>query len=504
MGSFVLFGIFMSVLLIVNTQDCVPRDFGNGGTVCVCNSTYCDVTPDPILPETGNLLRYVSSKNGLRLNLIEEKFSNQSIGDVKLILNRSIMYQTIHGFGGAFTDSAGINIKNLSAGAQDKLMESYFSTNGSKYSFGRVPIAGTDFSTRSYTYDDVPGDTTLSKFSLAQEDFLYKIPLIQKALELNSNLRLFASSWTAPPWMKTNNQYNKFGFLKTDYYQTYVDYLIKFLKEYKKHGLEMWGITTGNEPFNAFIFSSISNTGWTANTLKKWIAKNLGPTLRASEFKGTKIMAVEDQRWALPWFPQKIFRNEIVKNYTDAIAFHWYVDKYIPASVLDMTHDKFPDKFIIMTEACIGSSPFDGAKVLIGSWSRGEEYVSNIIENLSHWVTGWVDWNLALNEQGGPNWIENYVDSPIIVNAENDEFYKQPMYYALAHFSKFIPPNSRRIELTASTDVKSLSVTTPNDETVIVLYNKSRRAKTVSISDPDRGYINAELPGNSIHTIIYK
>nr|CAD7417790.1 unnamed protein product [Timema poppensis] len=122
------------------------------------------------------------------------------------------------------------------------------------------------------------------------------------------------------------------------------------------------------------------------------------------------------------------------------------MDAYSSVNNLDTVHEEFPDKFLLYTEASNLHSSRQ-APVLLGSWSRGEAYMSSIIEVTNHWVTGWVDWNLALDLDGGPNWANNTVDSPIIVNATADEFYKQPMFYALAHFSKFVPPGSFRISL---------------------------------------------------------
>ncbi|XP_015601455.1 glucosylceramidase [Cephus cinctus] len=500
------FLLLASLVLIVSASDeCIPRDFGNDGTVCVCNSTYCDVTPEPSLPKEGSYLHYVSSKRGQRFNQTTGEFSNEPTSELNFNLNRSLTYQSITGFGGAFSDSAGINIKNLSQAAQNNLMEAYFGVNGSRYNFGRIPIGGSDFSTRKYTYDDSPDDISLAQFALADEDLQYKIPLMQKALELNPDLKFLAAPWTAPPWMKTNNDYNGIGFLKKEYYQLYTDYLIKFMDAYKDYGLEMWSLSTGNEPFNGLIpIISINSMGWTPSSLSNWISNNLGPTLRASPYNATKILTLDDQQFELPWFIAKLFKDPKTKNYTDGVAFHWYWDNLIGSSVLDATHDEFPDKFLIMTEACAGAYPTDVEKVMLGSWTRGESYILDIIENLSHWTTGWIEWNLALNEKGGPSWTTNFVDSSIIVNAENDEFYKQPTYYALAHFSKFIPRNSVRIDLPSSSDIKSVAFITPTNDTVIVLYNKNGTAQDLSIKDPNRGYINVKLPGSSIHTIIYK
>ncbi|CAN8029207.1 unnamed protein product, partial [Ixodes persulcatus] len=122
-------------------------------------------------------------------------------------------------------------------------------------------------------------------------------------------------------------------------------------------------------------------------------------------------------------------------KFVQGVAVHWYANDYMGPWVLDKTHNNFPDKFILATEACEGWRSSDVEKVILGSWNRAENYAHDILEDLLHWATGWVDWNLALDLSGGPNWANNFVDSPIIVNATGREFYKQPMYYALAHFS---------------------------------------------------------------------
>lgn len=500
-GSILAFAL---LAIVANAHHCIPRDFKNGGTVCVCNSTYCDYIPEIHIPNEGYYLQYASSKDGLRLHQYEGKFNARSINGITLTLSTNTIYQTIYGFGGAFTDAAGINILKLSNQTQNKLLESYFSNRGSKYALGRVPIGGCDFSKREYTYDDVKDDVLLKHFKLAKEDLDYKIPMMKKALKLNPNLKFLAAAWSAPPWMKTNDDYVGLGFLEEEYYQTYSDYLIKFIEAYEKYGLRTWAISTGNEPTTSFNpINKINSMGWTPSGLAKWIVNHFGPTLRDSSHNDTLIIALDDQRFTLPWYVNWMFRNEMVKKYVAGIAVHWYFDEIIPASVLTKTHDNYPEKFLIMTEACTGTLPWDISPVLLGSWKRGEMYILDIIENLTHWVTGWVDWNLALDETGGPNWEKNYADSPIIINAKDDEFYKQPLFYALAHFSRFIPPGSVRIGISDDVHVKSVAFQTPDDKIVIVLYNMLGDERNVVIKDPKRGNINLELPKYSIHTIIY-
>ncbi|KOX67419.1 Glucosylceramidase, partial [Melipona quadrifasciata] len=241
-----------------------------------------------------------------------------------------------------------------------------------------------------------------------------------------------------------------------------------------KNGIDLWGISTGNEPLNAFVpFDRLNDMGWRPSTVSEWVADYAGPMLENSEFNGTKILLLDDQIFEIPLVPELVFRNAKAKHYISGTAVHWYYDRFFPSSLLDDTHNLSPDKFILMTEACTGYTPLDNPKVALGSWERGQEYILSIIEYMNHWGIGWVDWNLVLNKAGGPNWINNYVDAPIIVNPETDEFFKQPMYYALKHFSRFVERGSVRIDLNNDlSNVKSTAFVTPSNEVVVVLYNQ--------------------------------
>ncbi|XP_021936128.1 glucosylceramidase-like isoform X4 [Zootermopsis nevadensis] len=366
----------ISLVCIPVTADrpCAPREFGSGNIVCVCNMTYCDTIAKLSAVPADQFVQYSTSQSGLRFHKTVGSLvdSPHSTG-IRFTVNLTATYQRILGFGGAFTDAAGINIDSLALQVKQNLMRSYFSVDGIEFNFGRVPVAGSDFSTHTYTYDDVPGDANFTHYNLTLEDFFYKL-----------------------------------------------------------------------------------------------------------------------------------MSDKQVAEYIDGIAVHWYWDTLFPPSLLDRTHNNFPDKFILATEASVGDKPWEFEKVKLGSWSRGESYMEDILEDLNHWVTGWIDWNLALNPQGGPNWARNFVDAAIIVNTSANEFYKQPMFYALGHFAKFLPEGSVRIGLQPQEEKGVLAVAfqTPDNAVIIILYSRSDYDRRVTVTVSDTRHINLDIPKRSFHTVI--
>jgi glucosylceramidase len=508
--------ILIAALVSVKGDGCVPRSFGPDRIVCVCNSTYCDTISEPSI-EKNQFLWYTSTKDGKRMqysvdNFSEsENFSELENDEERLILtvDSDKTYQTIQGFGGAMTDAAALNIRSLSNETQYRLLEAYFGSTGIGYTFVRIPIAGTDFSTRPYTYDDVPDDITLSHFHLVEEDD-YKIGYlhdIKSMMPDPDSLRIFTTSWSAPAWMKKTTNI-KWGALKREYYQLYADYIKKFFDAYKERGINIWGITPGNEPLSGFVpVYTFNAMGWTPSEEAVWSTDNLAPTLSNAGYNNLVYMAMDDQRYELPWYVDIMFSNPKAEALFSGTAVHWYTDKLFSPIRLTETHNKYPDKFILMTEACMGSSPLDIEKVILGSWERGQSYALDIIENLSHWVTGWVDWNMALDRFGAPNWAKNFVDSPIIVIPEENSFFKQPMFYALTHFSKFVPRGSYRISTTgleSNPDVKAIAFLTPEQQIVTVAVNKAAYPIGVTIKEKNsNNTMNLQLPASSFNTILY-
>lgn len=491
---------------------CIPRDFQRTSFVCVCNSTYCD-DYDPLTPlPRGKALLVSSDKLSKRLEPSVFDFvpeSNTSSNRPRLVIDRNTIAQRITGWGGAFTDAAAINVFSLNKTTQDKIIKSYYSKSGLDYHTGRINMGGCDFSPRPYTYVDTPGDVDLNTFTLQEEDLDYKIPLIKKALsETDRPLKLFGSPWTAPPWMKSNNDYVGYSHLLPEYYQAWANYFVKFLDAYKAQGIDIWGLTTQNEPSHGSLLDLQFNCmGWNAGSQRIFIVDNLGPTLESAGYGDVKLMLLDDQRTFIEEWADEVLQDPRAFEYVDGIALHWYADDLEFAQTMTQFHKDYPSKFMLYSEACNGFGDTAIEAVSLGSWNRGEKYLDNIIEDLNHWAVGWTDWNIALDMEGGPNWAGKRADSPIIVNAAEDEFYKQPMYYALGHVSRYIPEGSFKIMVNEEGDdshLKFTAVERPDGAVAMVLMNRDLDlTRPVTIIDPDFGSIDLDLDPSSMHTLVY-
>ncbi|KPJ15278.1 Glucosylceramidase [Papilio machaon] len=458
---------------------CRARDVGIEGRsiVCVCDANYCD-TITKETPAKGTFVAYTSSNDGKRFEksygvvngfgAANNELSNESTQDddsiesnlcirknVVLRVMTSSKKQTIEGFGGSVTDAAGINWRKLSAAAQKQLMK--------------------------------------------------LIPMIEMAKAMATDeVKITATAWSSPIWMKTNEAITGFGQIKPEFYQSYADYHMRFLEEYEKFNIKIWAITTTNEPINGVVPTvNFNSLGWFPRQLGRWVANNLGPTVRNSRFNETLILAVDDQRYIIPiWLRGMEKEDPKSIEYIDGIAIHYY-GNFMPATVLTRIQKKYPGKILLSTEACEGPMPWDKNKVEVGSWDRAAKYTRSILEDLNNFVVGWIDWNLCLDENGGPNWAHNYVDAPVLVYGERDEFIKQPMYYALGHFSKFIPRGSQVVEVSrmSSATVPNIAVVTPEGNLVLVLHNMNKYETNVRIRISTLRYVDIVLEHESIKTV---
>lgn len=513
--------------------------------VCVCDRKECGKIKFVWPEKVGQVAIVTSSRSGRRFfvhyntdqsNSIEDKMiRNDGLLDRMVMLNVDLSdrHQTILGWGGAFTDAAGVNIFSLSDERTNELIESYYGDTGLQYNFGRVPIAGTDFSTRPYTYDDTKEpDYLLTNWSLAKEDLELKIPMIkmakklmEKSVESKEELKLFSAPWSPPAWMKTNQKLIR-GFLNnTDpIYRSYAEYLMKFFDAYEEKGIKFWGTSVQNEPFASFLpvyFFNSLQLG--AKQASAFIGEYLGPALEArnrTKENGFHLMVGDDSLGYINNGVPDILASPETSKYVSGLAFHWYTSGRYTYDLLTSLYDiiKKDIDFMLMTEACTGSFPWE-QKVDLGSWLRGQQYASDIIEDLNRETNGWIDWNLALNLKGGPNWSGNFVDSPILVDSKNDLFYKQPMYYALAHFSRLFRPGSVRVGVTKEGGLDEsrdlLSVTAVHREEtghlVITILNKSEDLALVRITLPDLDKQSApprvstlQIDGKSLVSVVWK
>lgn len=296
---------------IGTNPQCTQVDKDPGKIICVCNENYCDKLDTKWPEKSGQVYLYQTTRAGLRLERLNLTAGadvgvgavNNKTGDCldkspnTIQVDLGVEHQTILGWGGAFTDAATININNLSKAVGMRLLESYYADDGLQYNFGRVPVGSTDFSARTYSYDDTKTpeepDYNLTKWALAEEDLLHKIPVIKQAMEIrsknrqeidNSELKLFGSPWTPPAWMKDNHNFTRGHLIDDDkVYQSYANYLVKFYQAYKERGVDFWGATVQNEPVAAnlpfYFFNSLQMTN--AQSIK-FISKFLGPTFEGN------------------------------------------------------------------------------------------------------------------------------------------------------------------------------------------------------------------------------
>ncbi|CAJ0948067.1 unnamed protein product, partial [Mesorhabditis belari] len=522
MERFWRFSIFFLLFLVTFARNpCRQRvypDTATGAAIgCVCNASYCDDFDD-----VGNITKdafvlFLSSRDGNRMDRIDYHFTAFPNVSDTITIDFGKRFQKVLGFGGAITDSVGVNLRKLSQATSDQLINQYYGKAGIGYRLTRTVVASADFSTHVYSYNDVDQDFDMKNFNLTQEDYLYKIPYIKQALSLSKangiDLKLFCTAWAPPGWMKSNGKMEGGAKMKgsTDgpYYKAYATYYKRFFEEYHKEGIDYWGMTPTNEPLegrNADYKFQVVN--FEAEDERDFIKYHLGPMLQENDFtKNISLLIGDENRYAFPDFADTILGDPMAAPYVSGFAYHWYADEGIPPDVIDQTIQKHPGYINLYTEACAGWHDYELSPVM-GDWGRADLYAHNIIEDMSHGVQGWVDWNLVLDSQGGPNWVQNFVDAPIIANFTADEFIKQPMFYILAHFSKFVLPDYTRIGFVSpDLNLEGLAfLSTDQTKRVVMLHNQdSQNGHSYTLQDTGNTlrFANLYLPPSSFTTLIY-
>ena len=444
---------------------------------------------------------YETSKNGNKLTLLKDFEVSKEFS--KISLNVDQKYQTISGFGGAFTESSAHLLNQMSDSKRNEILKAYFSDDGAAYSMARTHMNSCDFSLDHYSYSPIPEDKELKYFSI-DEDRKDLIPMIKDALEISeSGFKLIASPWTASPWMKDNNGWVG-GKLLPEYYKTWALFFSKYVDAYKTLGIDIWGFTVENEPMgNGNNWESMH---FTPEEMTHFVQHYLGPTLEANGKKDLVILGFDQNRAELEEWVDVMYKDESSSKYFDGTAIHWYESTYdyFPEA-LQYAHNKAPDKFLIQTEACIDSEVpvwqndswywekhatdwgFDwreeSKKYLHPKYAPANRYARDIIGCLNNWVDGWIDWNMVLDRQGGPNWFKNWCVAPVIVDPKVNQVYYTPLYYIMSHFSKFIRPGAEIIGVENNdSDLMVAAAQNPDNSISVVVFNEGLSAKTFELS----------------------
>ena len=440
----------------------------------------------------------------LKLSKTEElefgPFQQALESDIVIVVDPTKQFQSLLGIGGALTDASAETYAKLPKEAQKKVIESYFDTEkGIGYSLGRTSIHSCDFGTESFTYID-EGDTALETFSI-EHDQKYRLPFIKKAIEsAGGKLTFYVSPWSPPAFMKTNNNMLLGGKLKKEFYQPWANYYAKFIKAYEKEGIPIWGLTIQNEPMAKQIWESCI---YTAEEERDFLKYYLGPTLEKEGLGDKNIVVWDHNRDLLFQRANTIFNDPEASKYAWGSGFHWYEDWKDGVPMFDQVqnvNEAHPNKKLLFTEGC--NENYDVERIKNEDPKLAERYGKSMINDFNNGTVGWTDWNILLDQNGGPNHVGNLCFSPIHGNTETGELTFTNSYYYIGHFSKFIRPEAKRISSVSSgNQILSTAFTNKDGSIVIVVMNQGNTEKRFSIQLASK-VANTTAQPHSIQTII--
>ncbi|WP_299439048.1 glycoside hydrolase family 30 protein [uncultured Aquimarina sp.] len=462
---------------------------------------------------------YETSASGNKLTKITEFLTSEKKASIKL--NPEKTYQTITGFGGAFTESSAYLLNKLSKENRNKIIKKYFGREGANYSLTRTHMNSCDFSLSQYSYTPTE-DKELKDFSV-KEDMDDLIPMIKEAMVASEDgFKIFASPWTAPPWMKDNKNWVG-GKLLPEYYDTWALFFSKYVEAYKEQGINIWGFTVENEPHgNGDNWESMH---FTPEEMTDFVQNHLGPKLEEDGKGDIKILGYDQNREGLKEWVDVMYKDEASSKYYDGTAVHWYESTYdyFPEA-LQYAHKKAPNKYLIQTEACVDAEIpkwkddawYWSKEATDWGWDWAPEdqkhlhpkyvpvyrYARDIIGCLNNWVDGWVDWNMVLDKQGGPNWFKNWCVAPVIVDPDTDEVYFTPLYYTMAHFSKYIRPEAKVIDVEISDEKVMVTAAKNLDGSIaVIIFNPTEDVKQFSLALGEKSN-DISINAQAIQTIV--
>ena len=379
-------------------------------------------------------------------------------------------FQKLIGIGGALTDAAAETFYKIPAVSQQELLKAYYDTvNGIGYTLARTNINSCDFSSDTYTYV-ADNDKDLKTFSLAHDE-KYKIPFIKEVQKAaNNTLKLYVSPWSPPAWMKDNNDMLHGGKLKDEFRQSWANYYVKFIKAYEAEGMPVWGLTVQNEPMAKQTWESCI---YTAEDERDFIKNYLGPTLASNGLSSKNLICWDHNRDLIYQRASTILSDADAAKYVWGIGFHWYETWTGSAMQFENLHrvsESFPSKNLVFTEGCAES--FKPER--INEWTWGERYGTSMVNDFNNGTVAWTDWNILLDEKGGPNHVGNFCFAPIHAHTKTGKLIYTNSYYYIGQFSKFIRPGAQRIISSSNRDkLQTTAFINPDGKLAIVVLNTS-------------------------------
>lgn len=434
--------------------------------------------------------------DSLRFNAFEQPLETEAA----IIVDPSKQFQTFLGIGGALTDASAETFYKLPKESQDLFMQAYYNKEkGIGYSLARTHIHSCDFSVASYTYIE-EGDKDLTTFNI-DHDKQYRIPFIKKAIETaGGQLTLYVSPWSPPAFMKSNNNMLQGGKLLPEYYQSWANYYVKFIKAYEALGMPIWGLTVQNEPMAVQRWESCI---YTAEEERDFVKNYLGPTLEKTGLGDKKIVVWDHNRDLMFQRASTILNDPDAAKYVWGTGFHWYEDwkDGIPMfNAVRSVQEAYPDKNLLFTEGT--NEKYDLERIINEDPKLAERYGKSMINDFNNGTVGWTDWNILLDQTGGPNHVGNFCFSPVHANTNSGALTFTNSYYYIGQFSKFIRPGAKRIvSVSSASNILTTGFINPDNSIMVVVMNQGNKETSYSITLQSKTAQLNILP-HAIQTII--
>lgn len=396
-------------------------------------------------------------------------------------------FQAIAGFGGAFTEAAAVTWQRLAPEARTALLQAYFDPlQGHGYTLCRVHMGSCDFALGNYAHAEAPG-----QFSIAR-DRQALLPFIQAAQRVAGRpLQLLASPWSPPAWMKTTGAMNNGGALLAEHRAAWARCYVQFIQAYAAEGVPIWGVSVQNEPAATQRWDSCL---YSAEEERDFVRDHLGPALQAAGLGHVKIVVWDHNRDELVQRAATVYNDPEAAKYVWGAGFHWYVEDHFDH--VQLLHDAWPDKQLLFTEGCQEGGPHTGA------WELGERYARSMINDLNRWTVGWIDWNLLLDAQGGPNHVGNLCSAPMLASADGLALQPQSSFFYIGHFARWMRPGAQRVLCAATKQVLEATACVNADGSVAaVVMNRSEQAQDFVLQVGTQRW-QLQLPPRAITTCI--
>ena len=458
------------------------------------------------LPSTQKTVNVYTTANNTDLRISRTDTLNfKPVGQPKetqicVFVDPTKQFQTFLGIGGALTDASAEVFAMLPKEKQSEILTAYYDDKkGIGYKLARTNIHSCDFSSSSYTYV-TEGDKELKSFNL-DHDKQYRIPFIKQVISAaGGKLNIFASPWSPPAFMKDNNDMLHGGHLRADYAHSWALYFAKFIQSYRKAGVPVWGITIQNEPMAVQRWESCV---YQAGDERDFLKNHLGPVMVEQGLRDVNIIVWDHNRDLIIQRAQTIFDDPEAAKYVWGIGFHWYEDwsggQQMYGNVA-LVNRLYPDKHILFTEGTPASFDSTG----YGRWSLGEAYGRSMINDFNSGTEGWTDWNILLDERGGPNHVGNFCFAPIHADTRTGALIYTNSYYYIGHFSKFIRPGARRILASPSRSMLLTTAFVNQDGTVAVVVMNPTATGGQYFLSVGTSSVEIKSRPHSIQTVVFK